>query len=202
MAEHTTVGQTVRHSPLALAADRLAEATRATGGAVSLAEAPFLAQLNLRLDLKSPAAEAVGLELGVPLPTGPGTSTSGELTVVWLGPDEWLVIGPPGSAGELEARLRSAIGAEHASVVDVSAQRTALVVAGPRARDLLALGCALDLHPRAFGEGSCAQTMLARAQVVLLGRESGAFWVLVRASFAAYLADWLIDASVEFSAGA
>jgi sarcosine oxidase subunit gamma len=202
MADNTTVEQTVRRSPLALAADRLAAATRAAGGAVSLAEAPFLAQLNLRLDLKSRAADAVALELGVPLPTGPGAGTSGELTVVWLGPDEWLVVGPPHSAADLESRLRAAIGTEHASVVDVSAQRTALVVTGPRARDLLAMGCALDLHPRAFGEGSCAQTMLARAQVVLLGRESGAFWVLVRASFAAYLADWLIDASVEFAAGA
>ena len=107
-------------------------------------------------------------------------------------------MGPPGTEGELEARLRSAIDAAHASVVDVSAQRTTLLVSGPRAR---------DLHPRSFGEGSCAQTLLARAQVVLVGRDPGedggapAFWVLVRASFAAYLVDWLIDASVEFSTG-
>jgi sarcosine oxidase subunit gamma len=193
--------QTVRRSALADLTDRLAEVTRATGGAVSLAEVGFLAQVDLRLDPKGRAADAVGLELGVPLPTGPGTSSrSGELTVVWLGPDEWLVVGPPGSEGDLEARLRAAIGAEHASVVDVSAQRTTLRVGGRHARDLLALGCALDLHPRSFGEGSCAQTMLARAQVVLVGRQAGAFWVLVRASFAAYLVDWLADASVEFSA--
>lgn len=203
MAEHT--GQ---RSPLNHAADRLAEATRAAGGAVSLIEVPFLAQVNLRLDPKGPAADAVGLELGLPLPTEPGTSAgSGPLTVAWLGPDEWLVVGPPGTEGELEARLRSAIDAAHASVVDVSAQRTTLLVSGPRARDLLALGCTLDLHPRSFGEGSCAQTLLARAQVVLVGRDPGedggapAFWVLVRASFAAYLVDWLIDASVEFSTG-
>jgi sarcosine oxidase subunit gamma len=194
MAEHTE-----RRSPLTDAAGRLAEATRAAGGAVSLAEVPFLTQINLRLDPKSPAAEAVALELGVALPTGPGAARSGELTVLWLGPDEWLVVGPPGSEAGLESRLRSAIGDEHAAVVDVSAQRTTLRVAGPRARDLLATGCALDLHPRAFGEGACAQTMLARAQVVLVGREAVVFWVLVRASFAAYLVDWLIDASLEFT---
>jgi sarcosine oxidase subunit gamma len=202
MAEHTELAEhTQRRTPLADAAGRLAEATRAAGGAVSLAEVPFLAQLNLRLDPKGPAADAVALELGLPLPTAPGATSVGQLTVVWLGPDEWLVIGPAGTEGTLEARLRSAIGAGHASVVDVSAQRTTLRIAGPGARDLLALGCALDLHPRSFGEGSCAQTMLARAQVVLVGRESGAFWVLVRASFASYLVDWLIDASLEFSAG-
>jgi sarcosine oxidase subunit gamma len=203
MAEHTE-----RRSPLADAAGRLAEATRAAGGAVSLAEVPFLAQLNLRLDPKGPAADTVALELGAPLPTEPGASSSGQLTVLWLGPDEWLVVGPAGTEGELEARLRSAIGDAHASIVDVSAQRTTLLVAGPRARDLLAMGCALDLHPRSFGAGSCAQTMLARAQVVLVGRDPGdgdpggaAFWVLVRASFATYLVDWLVDASVEFSGG-
>jgi sarcosine oxidase, subunit gamma len=193
---------TGRRSPLAHAAARLAEATRAAGGAVSVTEVPFLAQVNLRLDPEGQAAAAVRLELGLPLPTEPGTSAgSGPLTVAWLGPDEWLVMGPPGTEGDLGARLRSAIGAAHASVVDVSAQRTTLLVTGPRARDLLALGCALDLHPRSFGAGSCAQTMLARAQVVLIGRDAGdaaAFWVLVRASFAAYLVDWLIDASVEF----
>jgi sarcosine oxidase, subunit gamma len=81
--------------------------------------------------------------------------------------------------------------------VDVSAQRTTLLVGGPRARDLLAHGCALDLHPSVFGPGSCAQTMLARAQVVLLSQQEG-FLVLVRSSFAAYLAEWLLDAATEY----
>jgi sarcosine oxidase subunit gamma len=197
-----------RRSPLAHAAGRRAEATPAADRGGTLAEVPFLAQVDLRLDPKGPAADAVRLELGVPLPTEPGTSGgSGPLTIAWLGPDEWLVVGPPGTEGDLEARLRSAVGAAHASVVDVSAQRTTLLITGPRARDLLAHGCSLDLHPRSFGTGSCAQTMLARTQVVLIGRDTGddghapAFWVLVRASFAAYLVDWLLDACVEFSAG-
>jgi sarcosine oxidase subunit gamma len=205
MAEHTR-----RRSPLVGATDRLAQATRAAGDAISMGEVPFLAQLNLRLDPTSPAAEAVGKELDLALPTKAGTGArSGDVTVLWLGPDEWLVVGPPGAEGKLEARLRSAVGNERASIVDVSAQRTTLLLRGPRIRDLLALGCALDLHPRSFGVGSCAQTMLAHAPVVLVGREPGegsgagpAFWVLVRASFAAYLVDWLIDASVEFAAGA
>lgn len=204
MAEHTR-----RRSPLVGAADRLAQATRAAGGAISMAEVPFLAQVNLRLDPAGPAAEAVGKELGLALPTDGGTSArSGDLRVLWLGPDEWLVVGPPGAEGTLEARLRSAVGTEQASIVEVSAQRTTLLLSGPRIRDLLALGCALDLHPRSFGVGSCAQTMLAHAPVVLVGLEptgagaaGPAFWVLVRASFATYLIDWLLDASVEFTAG-
>ncbi|GAA2480083.1 sarcosine oxidase subunit gamma [Streptomyces longisporus] len=188
-------------SPLAPYADRLAAATRTSQGAVRLAELPFLAQVNVRLDAKGGAADAVGLALGLQLPLEPNTAVrAGESTALWLGPDEWLVVGPPGSERDLENRIRAAAGEEPVAVTDVSAQRTTLLVSGPSARDLLAHGCALDLHPRAFGSGRCAQTTLGRTQVVLVARdEPGAgFWVLVRSSFAGYLTDWLLDAATEY----
>jgi len=188
-------------SPLARAADRLAAATRASGGTIRLAELPFLTQLDVRLDAKGAAAGAVGLALGVPLPLEPDTVVrAGELTVLWLGPDEWLLVAPPGGERELESRIREAAGEEPVSVTDVSAQRTTVLVAGAGARDLLAHGCSLDLHPRAFGSGRCAQTTMGRTQVVLVAREepSAGFWILVRSSFAGYLADWLLDAAAEY----
>jgi sarcosine oxidase subunit gamma len=201
--------QKPRRTPLADAAERLTQVTRATGGAIAIAEVPFLTQINLRLDPTGPVAAAAGKELGLALPTEADSSArSGDVSVLWLGPDEWLVVGPPGAAEHLTARLRSAAGTEHVSVVDVSAQRTTVVLSGPRVRDLLALGCAVDVHARAFGVGDCTQTVLAHAPVVLLRRErdeGGAepvFWVLVRASFAAHLVDWLVDACVEFTGGA
>jgi sarcosine oxidase subunit gamma len=163
-----------------------------------LVQLPYVTQLNIRLDPKSPAADAVALALDLSLPTEPNTTaTHGDLTALWLGPDEWLLTAPPGTAADLEARIRTAGAGAVVSVTDVSANRTTLLVTGPRARDLLAHGCALDLHPRAFGPGRCAQTMLARAQVVLIGQEGG-FRVLVRSSFAGYLTDWLQDAATEY----
>ncbi|MFC6081140.1 2Fe-2S iron-sulfur cluster-binding protein [Sphaerisporangium aureirubrum] len=120
------------------------------------------------------------------MPT-PGTwRRTGEVDVAWLGPGEWLVIGD-------EPPTRS----PDAAVTDVSAQRTTLVVAGADARNLLSHGCALDLHPSAFPPGACAQTTLARAQVVLLARDHDEFWILVRASFARYLTAWLTDAATD-----
>ena len=188
-------------SPLSPAADRLAAATHASGGAIRLAELPFLAQLNIRLDAKGAAADAVGLTLGLQLPLEPNTVVrAGELTALWLGPDEWLLVGPPGTQRDLEGRIREAAGDEPVSVTDVSAQRTTLLVAGPSARDLLAHGCALDLHPRSFAPGRCAQTTLGRTQVVLVARDEprAGFWVLVRSSFAGYLTDWILDAATEY----
>ncbi|MBV7695644.1 sarcosine oxidase subunit gamma [Streptomyces sp. TRM70350] len=188
-------------SPLSQVADHLAAATRTSGGAIRLAELPFLAQLNVRMDAKGAAAEAVGLALDLQLPLQPNTVVrAGELTALWLGPDEWLLVGPPGSERDLESRIRQAAGDEFVSVIDVSAQRTTLLVTGPRAHDLLAHGCSLDLHPRAFGPGRCAQTTLGRTQVVLVARDEyrAGFWVLVRSTFAGYLADWLLDAATEY----
>ncbi|GAA4195395.1 hypothetical protein GCM10022252_41120 [Streptosporangium oxazolinicum] len=177
-----------------------------------IAELPFLTQVNVRVEPGSGTAADIARALGVPLPAEPDTfaSTGGDVPpsgtavsdtrVLWLGPDEWLVVGPPGDTG-LENRLRAAAGTGHAAVTDVSAQRTVLLVTGRKARDLLSHGCALDLHPRAFGPGRCAQTMLARAQVVLTRGEEDEFHVLVRSSFADYLAAWLLDAAGEYLGG-
>jgi len=103
-------------------------------------------------------------------------------TVLWLGPDEWLVLG--GHEDDYPS----------AAAVDVSANRVVLELKGDDAADVLAQGCSLDLHPSVFIPGSCAQTLLARAQVILLRREERTFHILVRPSLAAYLRAWLADA--------
>lgn len=185
---------------------------------VRLREVPFLAQVNLRVDPSGPEAARLAPTLGARLPIEPNTAIrTGEHDVLWLGPDEWLVVGPDGAAERIADAVRNAIDgsaeslgggvggeagsvASVASVVDVSAQRTVIEVAGARARELLAKGCSLDLHPRVFGSGQCAQTLLARAGVIVLprGGPEPVYWVLVRATFAEYLAWWLVDARREY----
>jgi sarcosine oxidase subunit gamma len=188
-----------RRSPLAhLAADLSAAGSHA----VTLREQPFLAQLDLRLGGDEAAHAAIAAAIGVPLPTVPGTSGRGaECTALWLGPDEWLLVGAPGTEEQLAGKLGEALRGRFATVVDVSANRTAIEIAGPRAREVLEKGCSLDLHPRAFEAGRCAQTMLARAQVVLeQTSDEPSYRLFVRASFSAYLAAWLMDATMEFRA--
>jgi sarcosine oxidase, subunit gamma len=156
-----------------------------------LAEVPFLTQVNLRLDPKGAGVDL--LELHLPLEPGAVTRV-GDRTALWLGPDEWLLVGPPGTRFDL-GPVAGVAGA--ASIVDVSAARTAIEISGARAGDLLAHGCALDLYPDVFPDGRCAQTMLAHAQVVLV-RLDGVYRVLVRSSYARYLAEWLVDAAAEY----
>jgi sarcosine oxidase subunit gamma len=154
-----------------------------------------LPQLALRGDAADAAfAGAVRGTLGVAVPTEPNTvATAGGVAALWLGPDEWLVVGAPPDCAE---RLRRAWGDAHAAAVDVSDSRIVFELSGPRALDLLAKGCSLDLHERAFPAGRCAQTALARAAVILEKLDAGPrFRVFVRRSFAGYLAAWLAEAA-------
>ena len=85
-----------------------------------------------------------------------------------------------------------------ASIVDVSANRTIIEIGGTRARAVLAKGCSLDLHPRAFAAGQCAQTLLAQAQIILQQTaEAPTYRLYVRCSFARYLATWLPGSSTH-----
>jgi sarcosine oxidase subunit gamma len=167
--------------------------------AVDAAVEPFVAMVDVRLGAVDAEASAA---LGSALPTAPNTWVpAGTGRAVWLGPDEWLLTSTTEAPEDLEARVRAAVLPLGGAATDVSAQRIALRLTGARARDVLAKGCSLDLHPRVFGRGRCAQTTLGRAGVVLLAlSETGDdYLVLVRSSFAGYLADWLLDAALEFA---
>jgi sarcosine oxidase subunit gamma len=163
-----------------------------------LQEAPFLAQIDLRLAPSDRVAfDAVASVVGSP-PLDPNTFTGGpDGSVLWLGPDEWLVVGPSGGEGALESQLRLALGeeAERVAIVDVSANRTTLELRGANARAALESGCSIDLHPRAFGPGRCAQTLLGRAGVIIQQlTDEPLYRIFVRPSFAIYVATWLKDA--------
>ena len=122
------------------------------------------------------------------------------VTAIWLGPEEWLVTSERRDGEGLESTLRDAMSEHGGAAVDVSAQRTTLRLRGTRARDVIAKGCSLDSHPAVFGPGAAAQTVLGQAGVVLIPLSDNGtdYRLIVRSSFARYLADWLIDAAEEF----
>jgi sarcosine oxidase subunit gamma len=162
----------------------------------------FVAMVDLWVDPAGPGAGAVAEVLGVDaLPTTASTTVSGAWgTVIWFGPEEWLVTSQTRDGEEIEAALREAMSAHGGAAVDVSAPRTTLRLHGAHARDVIAKGCSLDLHPTVFGPGAAAQTVLGQAGVVVMPLiDNGTdYRIIVRSSFARYLADWLIDAAEEF----
>ncbi|GHG87689.1 sarcosine oxidase subunit gamma [Streptomyces lanatus] len=184
-------------SPLAHLEERMRAAGVTGTRGVTLVERPFLTMLNLRVDPASEAAGRIGGTLGVPLPGECGrTAASGDRTVLWLGPDEWLVVSEGPAA---DAELTAALDGGPGSVVDVSANRTTLELSGPAARQVLEKGCPLDLHPRAFGPGRAVSTTVGPVAVLLWQvDDTPTYRLLPRSSFADYLARWLIDAMSEY----
>ncbi|HXO52773.1 MAG TPA: sarcosine oxidase subunit gamma family protein [Mycobacterium sp.] len=169
---------------------------------VAIVEEPFVTMVDLRVNPSGPGAAAAAEVLGVELPAAASTyAKNADTTVIWLGPDEWLVTGTAVAGPELEARLRDTVAPHGGVAVDVSGQRTTLRLRGSASREVLGKGCALDLHPRAFGDGTAAQTMLGQAGVILLAVNGGGadYRILIRSSFARYLADWLLDAAGEYT---
>jgi sarcosine oxidase subunit alpha len=104
--------------------------------------------------------------------------------VLWLGPDEYLVIGdalPPITAH---------------SIVDVSHRTVAFRVAGPRAAWCLNAFCALDLD--AVPVNFCTRTLLGKAEIILWYLGAAEFHIETARSYAPYVWALLEEARREF----
>ncbi len=155
--------------------------------ALSLTPAADLARLALRGD-----AAALSVAFGIALPTQPCRAvTAGDRTALWLGPDEWLLLAPPGS-------LDAGVSIDGGSVVDIGHRQVGLVLDGPDAADVLAAGCPLDLHPSAFPAGTCTRTVFGKAEIVLWRQGPARFHIEVWRSFAGYVAG-LLDRAMRLT---
>jgi sarcosine oxidase, subunit gamma len=148
---------------------------------------PFLAQTDLRIDPRNATRSPY------PLPVEPNTSTElGDVEALWLGPDEWLIVCPSGSASDVASALETALSDVGRSIVDVSANRVAIELFGRDRFELLSHVCSLDLERPAWEAGRCAQTLVGRAYALLHERSDGTR-IFVRPSFVGYLVDLLLE---------
>ena len=196
----------LRQSPLA----RLGLGSRSVlergAAGVAMAERPFHGLINLRGKPDDEAFVAgAGQALGIGLPVeAHNVVRNDSLAVFWLSPEEWLVQTEDSEQEAAVAQaLREALAGCFTAVTQVGESRTCIAVEGPRARDLLAKGTPLDLHPRILPLGRCAQSHLANAMVLVHyieeDEEAGPrYELIVLRSFAEYLWRWLEDAGQEY----
>jgi sarcosine oxidase subunit gamma len=172
-------------------------------GTVELREVPFLSMVGLRVNRNSEAGQRIASVTGG-LPAGCGSvSGAGDTSVLWLGPEEFLVVAPAEAheslGGDLIQALREALGGDAGQVVDLSANRTTFELTGPRSRAVLEKGCSLDLHPRVLAAGTALSTEIGNIPVVLWKTGEDSFRIFPRASFADFLGRWLLDAMREYA---
>ncbi len=144
------------------------------------------AVLNLRGNAQDPAfVQAVQQALGLPLPVAACSSiANAQVRVVWVGPDDWFVVVASGQQAALAQSLRTALAGQHSAVTDVSSGYFLVTLAGEQARDVLAQGCPMDLHPSVFKPGQSAGTHFFKVGIYLWQRDNApTFEMLVRRSF-------------------
>jgi sarcosine oxidase subunit gamma len=197
--------RSVKQSPFGRFGLRARAAQAPVAGAIRVWEQAFLGHINVRGDAgDSRFTAAVKAVLGAELPVKANTlSIAGAIAIYWLGPDEWLVITPGDRERAIAGELRAAFGTMHVAITEVSGGQTVVELHGPRVRELLSKECPLDFDPRSFPPGTCAQSHLAKAPILLHALDDGnGFAVVIRRSFADYFWLWLEDAAAEYGLAA
>jgi len=157
----------------------------ATG--VTFAETTFAAAWNVQGDAtRQPFTDEVRRQFDVLLPSVPNTTAkSGALTALWLGPASWLLVAGEDTAALTDfAAKRDALNAAAGAAFEVTASCAGWTIAGPLATTVLANGCPLDFHPRAFPEGTCAQSVLGHVNALFYKRDPSSFTLIVARSYA------------------
>lgn len=188
-------------SPLSDLQSVIAQEGTSTKTDVSVRERSRLGHLNLRGNPYDQVfLDSVQSCLGLTLPLKANSASSNSTaTALWLGPDEWLLVTPRAERRELVSALSETLCHRFFAVTDITDSQTIFRISGPRAVDVLRKNCSLDLHPRVFQPGCCAQTAIAKVGVLIHFVDcSPCLDLIVRRSFAEYFALWVQDAGSEY----
>ncbi|MFD2191642.1 sarcosine oxidase subunit gamma [Pistricoccus aurantiacus] len=190
-------------SPLSVAYHKGSVPQPSQNSRVQLEEKPFLGQLILRggaIVLDEAVREVLGINLpGRPL--GLVHDESGERSVQWMSPDEWLVVVPGGEEFDLENRLRERLGDAHFAIVNVSGAQTLIELTGDKAREVLMKSVPYDVHPSNFPVGKAVSVVFAKSSAILRRPSEERYELVLRRSFADYCYRWLLDAGEEYGIG-
>jgi sarcosine oxidase, subunit gamma len=154
---------------------------------VVFSELPHLGYVVLRGKADDNAfQDAVASVLGQPVPTQPRqVLQTPQGAVLWLSPDEWLLVCPRSRRDGLMSALTAALKGVFAQVVDNSGGFTTLRLAGPDHLMLLRQLGPYDFESQAIG--SVASTVMSKTAVTVVRTDAAGVLLVFRRSFADYL---------------
>ncbi len=169
---------------------------------IALTEVLIAAAWNVQGDAsRADFIEQVTRQFSIGLPVAANTTARTDaLTTFWLGPHSWLLVAKSDSSPLADfIQKRDALNAAGGALFDLSASRVAYRLAGTHATELLATGCPLDLHPRAFRTGDCAQSVFGRVNALLYKSDDApTFVIMVARSFARDVRQALCFSAAQF----
>jgi heterotetrameric sarcosine oxidase gamma subunit len=145
----------------------------------------------------------VGLEgalrplLRAELPVRVGQATAiGARRLLKIGPEQfWIItLDDEDIAPDLQCVVTPTLG----SVTALSHSRTCLWIDGPRSREVLETGIALDLHPEVFRQNFFGLTGLHHTPITVYRSDESRYELYVLRTFAVWAWEWLIDAALPF----
>ena len=168
--------------------------------AIDVRETLTLASFAAFKGKKDQVKAAIRERYGVDLPDTPQRVEGKDIAFIWAGPDQWIAIAERGQDREIEVELKPLLDGL-SSVVDQSDARAVVRISGPRARDVLAKGVPIDLHPRAFEANNVAITHASHIGIIFWQIDDApAYEIAMFRSFADSFAHWLLESSAEFVA--
>lgn len=162
---------------------------------LSMQEAPHLGKLILRIDPTLLGAKAQKVLQGADLPIEACTSSlsdTGSLSILWLGPDEWMIVSEANAQVALQSRMETALKAQHFQLSNVTDYYCCIEISGHQTREILMNLTTLDMDARTFSVGDVKGTLFGHANAFVwqVQDETGAaekFRLIVRSSMADYL---------------
>jgi methylglutamate dehydrogenase subunit D len=169
-----------------------------TGVTLGLRNGCALATVSARRNQWQALERRVHEVFGLRLPAAPKCVSADALSFLWAGAGQWLAMAKGEDGTVFERRLRSEL-RDLASISDQSDGRVIIRVGGTRAREALAKGIPVDLHPDAFRPGDAAVTTVAYIGVALWRVDDAPTYefIVPRSYFTAFH-EWLTAAAAEF----
>jgi sarcosine oxidase, subunit gamma len=163
-------------------------------------EIPLLGYISLRGSAQNNAfTKAVKKALGTALPTKPCSySSTGWGSVLWLSPDEWLVICNRTQHATLLSALISALDGIHGQVVDNSGGFTSVLVQGKNASDVLHHCTVYDLD--SLETGKVVGSTFGKVSL-FLHKQDAAYRLVLRRSYADYIWRYLERSALPYGFG-
>jgi sarcosine oxidase subunit gamma len=157
---------------------------------LSLAPAAVRASVRARPD----AIGALSAALGVTLPERPKHSVvANDRHALWLGPDEWYLIGPDGIDFVALANSSGVM----QSAVDISHRNIGIIVSGPGAATAINSACPHDLTEASFPVGACSRTVFGKMEIILYRTAEDEYRVECWRSFAEYCFGMLAEGAAD-----
>jgi methylglutamate dehydrogenase subunit D len=170
----------------------------ATGVVLSESVGLALFVLSAGAGKASDVAAKVQSVTGLDIPVKLGRASANGFALIGTAPGQWLAVADGKGALALLAKLAAALKGI-ATIVDQSDGKAVLRISGPHARDTLAKGCSLDLHPRVFKPGTSATTPVALIDCVIWQvDETPTYDLAVPTSYAESFWSWLTASAGEY----